>query len=174
MNKLLTFLLFTLSMGYAIAQEKKFSVNTNLLNLAAQGPSLSLEYKLFPKWSIQAYASKGEINALDYYKYATIILDFKFKINESLYLSPYVRYIEKDIYNPGESGVSYFDIFQRDFKGKGISIGQAITYKIILNKTFNLESFVGGGYGTFLKKEGDKPGNNFIDLRIGLLTGINF
>ena len=55
MKKLIILLL--LPINALFAQEKHFSINTNLANLAANGPSLAIEYVLNQKYSIQAYAS---------------------------------------------------------------------------------------------------------------------
>ena len=173
MKKLITIiLLYSISNSYA--QEKKFSINTNLANLAAKGPSVSLEYQLSNKWSIQGYLSKGEINVLNNYNYKTAIIDFKRKLDSQLYTSTYIRYIEKEIYRPS-FGNNVFTLDPgRDFKGKGISAGQILGYKYFPNKVYNLDLFAGIGYGGFIEQSGDKNKSGFLDLRIGILTGFKF
>ncbi|TKB97780.1 DUF3575 domain-containing protein [Pedobacter cryophilus] len=158
----------------SFAQIKRFSINTNLANLAAKGPSLSLEYKFSKKWSIQAYASKGEINIGNNYSYKTAILDFKHKIDKQLYTSTYFRYIEKDVYRPYVFHPVISLDNGRDFQGKGISMGQTIGYEVFRNKIYNLDLFAGAGYGGFIKQSGDRNRIGFLDLRIGILTGFNF
>lgn len=173
MKKLITIILF-LSVCNSYAQDKKFSINTNLANLAAKGPSLSLEYQLSNKWSIQGYISKGEINILNNYNYRTAIIDFKRNLDGRLYTSTYMRYIEKEIYRPSiGNNVLIFDP-GRDFKGNGVSAGQMLGYKYFPNKVYNIDVFAGIGYGGFIEQSGERNKSGFLDLRIGILTGFNF
>lgn len=173
MRKLLIIILF-FSLCKLNAQERKFSVNTNLANLAAKGPSLALEYQFSKKWSVQGYLSSGEINIRNNYSYKTAIVDFKRKIDKQLYTSSYIRYIEKDVYRSSfGNNVLIFDP-GRDFKGSGISFGQSIGYKVFRNKFYNMDLFAGAGYGRFIEQSGDRNKLGFIDVRIGILTGLNF
>ncbi len=174
MKKIVIILFISISVNKVFAQQKCFSLNTNLANLAAKGPSLSLEYQFSKKWSIQGYLSKGEINLGNNYSYKTAIIDFKQKIDKQLYTSSYIRYIEKDVYRPYVFHPIISIDNGRDFKGKGISVGQSIGYKVFKNKLYNLDLFAGAGYGGFIEQTGDRNKLGFIDVRIGILTGINF
>jgi hypothetical protein len=174
MKIIIIILISFFGLNNVLAQQKHFSINTNLANLAAKGPSLSLEYKFTDKWSIQAYASKGDINFWNNYSYQTLILDVKRHLDKQLYTSSYIRLIEKSVYRPYvfNSVISLDN--GRDFKGMGLSIGQTIGYEIFRKKTYNLDLFAGAGYGGFIKQAGDRNKIGFLDLRIGILTGVNF
>ena len=168
-------LIFLFLIGVKVsAQQKHFSLNTNLANLAANGPSLAIEYKFSPKWSVQAYASKGEINFQNNYSYQTVILDLKRHIDKQLYTSTYIRVIEKDVYRPSIDYSFVYATHGKNLKGVGLSIGQTIGYEVFRNQIYNLDLFVGAGYGGFVKQTGDRNKMGFIDLRIGILTGLNF
>ncbi len=171
--RLLVIMLFVAS-SMLYAQERKFSINTNVLNLVARGPSLSLNYDMSTFWSIQLYGSAGSFNGIGY-SYKTGIIDFKYHLSENMYVGPYLRYIEKTIYRPGfVDRTGFFSTPGRDFQGKGLSPGANFGFNIINEKRFNLESFIGIGYGKFISQRGDKAGSGFMDARIGVLTGVKF
>jgi hypothetical protein len=172
MKKLIILLL--LPINALFAQEKHFSINTNLANLAAKGPSLAIEYVLNQKYSIQAYASYGEINIRNNYQFKTLIIDVKRKIDKQFYTSSYTRLIEKDVYRPSVDYSFVYATKGKELQGLGLSFGQTIGYEVFKKKTYNLDLFAGVGYGLFIKQTGDKNNMGFIDLRIGILTGINF
>jgi len=46
--------------------------------------------------------------------------------------------------------------------------------KTLSSKRFNLDAFVGVGYGEFVSQLGDKNEHGFFDIRVGVMTGINF
>ncbi|MBC7653450.1 MAG: DUF3575 domain-containing protein [Oligoflexus sp.] len=172
MKKLLILLFIPFNLLFA--QEKKFSINTNLANIAAKGPSIALEYRFSDKWSVQAYASKGEINIRNNYSYQTFIVDVKRHLDKQLYTSSYVRLIEKDVYRPSIDYGFVYSTKGKELKGIGLSIGQTIGYEVFKYKTYNLDLFAGAGYGGFIKQQSDTNKYGFLDLRIGVLTGINF
>ena len=172
MKKLIVLLLFSVNLLFA--QEKRFSINTNLANYAAGGPSFAIEYVLNKTYSIQAYASSGEINIRNNYQYRTLIIDVKRKIDTQLYTSSYARLIEKDVYRPSVDYSFVYATKGKELQGLGLSFGQTIGYEVFKKKTYNLDLFAGAGYGVFLKQTGDKNNMGFLDLRIGILTGINF
>jgi len=175
MKKLAYCLLVLLFANKIQAQENKFSINTNLLNLVAKGPSLSAEYRFSKKWIFQVYAASGTLNTFNSYRYNTLIFDFKYAFADNFYTSPYIRYIEKNIYREGiVDNTGFFSFPGRDFKGNGVSIGQTIGMKTLSSKRFNLDTFVGVGYGGFVSQLGDKNGPGFFDIRVGVMTGINF
>lgn len=175
MKKLICLLFVLLIVNIVQAQQHNYSINTNLLNLVAKGPSLSAEYRFSKKWSVQAYASKGKLSLLTDYKYSTLIVDFKYSFAENFYTSPYIRFIKKTIYSEGFTDRNgLFSFPGRDFKGNGVSIGQTIGFKTLSSERLNLDIFVGAGYGGFVTQQGDKNNPGFLDVRVGVLTGINF
>lgn len=160
--------------GKMYAQERSFSVSTNVLNLVAKGPSLAVNYDLSSLWSIQVYGSTGSFSGIGY-SYKTGIVDVKYHLGKSLYVGPYLRYIEKTIYRPGSvDRTGFFSTPGRDFQGTGLSSGVSFGFDIINNKRFNIESFIGTGYGRFITQTGDKTGSGFLDARVGVLTGVRF
>ncbi|MDB5013753.1 MAG: hypothetical protein JWQ25_1955 [Daejeonella sp.] len=81
MKKLIWCLLVLIIANKVQAQDHKFSVNTNLLNLALKDPSLSGEYKFSTNWSLQCYASAGKTIFWNAYSYKTVIIDFKYHLS---------------------------------------------------------------------------------------------
>ena len=156
------------------SQVRKVSINTNILNLVASGPSLAVNYDMSINWSIQLYGSTGRFNGIGY-SFKTGIIDFKYHLAKNMYVGPYLRYIEKTIYRPGYvDRTGFVSAPGRDFQGRGISPGGSFGFKIVNSKRLNIESFVGVGYGKFISQRGDKTGSGFLDARIGILTGVKF
>ncbi|WP_431844444.1 DUF3575 domain-containing protein [Pedobacter superstes] len=102
-NILLTILL-CLSIS-VFSQIKRFSVSTNLLNLAVSGPSASLSYQYAPKLAFQVYGSSGNFNKYlhsSQYQFKTAILDintFYLKSYTSAHISGILtrKFKERDI-----------------------------------------------------------------------------
>ncbi len=169
----------------AFSQNKKFSISTNLLNLAVSGPSLSLSYLYSPKLSFQVYASTGSFDKYlvnTQYRFKTAIFDVKHLVVQGvfkgLYAGPYVRYIEKEIRKEGYvDKTGFVSISSRDFHGKGISSGLSLGFQIQNTRLVNLEMFGGAGYGKYISQRdysGDEKQNGFIDGRVGILVGLKF
>lgn len=176
MKKLIWHLLVLLIANKVQAQEYKFSANTNILNLAMKGPSVAMEYRVSSHWGIQCYASAGKTNFWNVYSYKTVIFDFKRQFATYFYTGPYIRFIDKTVYRPANNS-SYFSYLLdpgRDFRGQGISIGQTVGIRTLSSKRFNLDTFAGAGYGRFINQQGSRNRLGFLDIRIGVMTGINF
>lgn len=170
----LIILIFFFAASNIHSQERKVSINTNILNLVASGPSLAVNYDMSINWSIQLYGSTGRFNGIGY-TFKTGVIDFKYRLSKNMYVGPYLRYIEKKIYRPGYvDATGFFSTPGRDFQGRGISPGASFGFNIVDNKRLNIEAFVGGGYGKFISQRGDKTGSGFLDARIGILTGVRF
>ncbi|HEX8378814.1 MAG TPA: DUF3575 domain-containing protein [Pedobacter sp.] len=159
----------------ASSQDKKFAVSSNILNLAALGPSVAFTYNATPRIGYQVYASQGAIWVFDY-EFKTVIAEMRYTFWDYLYVGPYVRYIEKRVVRENEiNSAAVFTVAGRNFYGKGISSGINLGFKYIDTKKVNLEAFAGLGYGRFIKQiDYDYPNDDrggFPDARIGLLLG---
>ncbi|MEJ6980659.1 DUF3575 domain-containing protein [Pedobacter sp. P351] len=165
----------------AYPQDKKFTISTNLLNLAVAGPSLALNYKQNSRLSFQLYGSAGDFRYLPFnqtYSFKTGILDLKYTVFEFLYVGTYLRYIEKQVKREGYvDNTGFVSISSRDFQGKGLSSGLLLGVTMVESRFFNLETFAGAGYGRFISQKdisNNEKQNGFVDGRIGLLAGFKF
>lgn len=68
--------IFVFAVNNTDAQKRRVSINTNILNLVAIGPSLAVNYDMAMNWNIQLYASTGRFNGLNY-AFKTGIIDLK-------------------------------------------------------------------------------------------------
>jgi hypothetical protein len=170
--------LFTSSL---FSQNKRFSINTNLLNLAVSGPSASLSFQYTPKLALQVYGSYGNFNRYlpsSDYQFKTGIIDVKYSALKWLYVGPYLRYIDKRVQREGfVDNTGFFSISERDFHGKGISSGLLLGLQIPDTRFVNVEVFGGGGVGTYVWQRDysrrEKQGA-FLDARLGILVGLKF
>ncbi|WP_207532950.1 DUF3575 domain-containing protein [Desertivirga arenae] len=163
------------------SQNKRFSLSTNLLNLAVSGPSASLSYQYTPKLAFQVYGSTGNFNKYlpsSDYQFKTAILDVKYSPLDRLYVGPYLRYIDKRVQREGYvDHTGFISVSERDFHGKGISSGLLLGFKIPDTRFVNVEIFGGGGIGTFVRQRdysGQEKQSAFLDGRVGILAGLKF
>lgn len=181
------FLLVVVGLSHsAFSRNKRFSLNTNLLNLAISGPSLSLSYLYTPKLTFQVYGSSGSFDkyllTTSQYRFKTAIFDVKYSIVqgffEGLYAGPYLRYIDKKIKREGYvHNTGFVSISSRDFHGEGISTGLSLGFQIQDTRFINLEMFGGAGYGKFFSQRdysGHEKQKGFLDGRVGILVGLKF
>lgn len=161
------------------SQNKRFSVSTNLLNLAVSGPSASLSYQYTPKLAFQVYGSSGNFNKYlhnSQYQFKTAILDVKYFLFEELYVGPYIRYIDKKVQRDGYvDRTGFISISARDFHGKGISSGLLLGFQMADSRYLNFEVFGGAGYGKYIFERdysGKEKQQGFIDGRVGMLVGL--
>ena len=163
----------------ALSQDKRFSLSTNVLNLAAEGPSLSLSYQYSPKLAFQVYVSSGNFDrylSSGEYQFKTAVLDTKFFVGQQFYAGPYFRYIDKRVKREGfVDHTGFIGQSERDFHGHGMSAGVLLGWKVYGSRALDIETFAGTGYGKFLWQK-DYSGQNkktgFIDGRVGLLVGL--
>lgn len=164
-----------------LSQDKRFSINTNLLNLAVSGPSASLGFQYSPKLALQIYGSYGNFNRYlpsSNYQFKTAIIDVKYSAVKWLYLGSYLRYIDKRVQREGfVDNTGFFSISDRDFHGKGISSGLLLGLQIPETRFVNVEIFGGGGVGTYVWQidySGGQKQSAFLDARVGILVGLKF
>ncbi|HEY0057049.1 MAG TPA: DUF3575 domain-containing protein [Pedobacter sp.] len=157
------------------AQDKKFALSSNLLNLAALGPSVAFTYNTSPRIGYQIYASTGSISAFEY-DFKTVIAEVRYTFWDYVYVGPYIRYIEKRVVregSPNQTGL--FTIPGRDLDGQGLSSGLVGGFKAIDTKKVNMEAFAGLGLGKFTSQiesgHRQKPTSWFPDARVGFLIG---
>jgi hypothetical protein len=172
--KTFCFIVLLITSFVSSAQDKKFAVSTNILNLAVLGPSIAFTYNADPRIGYQVYASQGGSEAY-VYKFKTAIVEARYTFWDYLYIGPYLRYIEKRVQQEGSS-FSYIQFTPaRNFYGKGISAGITLGFKSIDTKNVNLEAFGGLGYGKFIEQiDYDYPSDHrygFPDARVGVLVG---
>lgn len=127
--KLLLFL-FALQTMFAVSTfSQNYSVRTNLLNLAAKGPSLGLGKYLNENSEILFTFSNGKFEpflTVDSYKYSTAHLEYRWESGYFLWGKPYIggylRYIHKRNMSEGYTAGPYglFSKESRNFNGNGI------------------------------------------------------
>ena len=173
MKRVIFICLLLIVSGESIAQKYKFAVSSNVLNLVLQGPSLSVSYAVSDRWSVQGYGATGKSTFFNNYKFKTGILDVRYHFWKLAYAGPYLRYIEKSVHSEGLV-YGFIGWPGRDFNGKGLSSGISLGLQLTKSNWFNLETFAGAGYGGFISQQGDRNNSGFLDVRIGVLTGVNF
>jgi hypothetical protein len=174
----LMLLLFTLKLA---AQDRQFSISTNVANLVFAGPSLALGYQTKGPVGFLLYGSAGQIKAPSEslsYKFKTVSLDARYLVLKYVYLATYLRYIEKQIKRDGYiDNTGFWSVSDRDFKGQGIAGGFLFGLTLADTKRLNLEAYGGPGYGRYISSKDvftNDPPKDFLDVRAGLLVGIKF
>ncbi|MBC7912622.1 MAG: DUF3575 domain-containing protein [Pyrinomonadaceae bacterium] len=176
-NVLFLFVLLSLFQSPVFSQNSKFAISTNLLNLAAKGPSVALSYKATPHLSYQIYVSQGRLT--ENYNFKTALIEMKYAFWDFMYVGPYLRYIEKRVQREGiTDNTGLFSTPDRNFYGQGISSGLTLGIKPIESDKLMVECFAGLGYGRFVKQiDYDNPKDRrsaFPDARVGLLVGFKW
>lgn len=168
--------------GYAqLTNNRQFEVKTNLLNIAAAGPSGALEFTLSHNWSSMLSVASGHIDYGDFgglTRYNTITFECrKYDVDKFFFIGPYIKNIKKQVNQKSSyiGGTIPFNIGKdRDFTGNGLSAGASFGVKFPLSHRFNLELNNQTGFGHYytMKDRGNNlPSGNYLDERIALWLG---
>lgn len=173
-------LIFVFSSLFSQAKSvRRFEIKTNLLNLAAVGPSAGLEYNLKDNSSIMFSLASGHIDYGDFggvTKYKTATVEYrKYFLDNVLFFGPYIKNIMKEVEWRQYIVAGVIPIGRnRGFVGNGFSAGVTTGIKIHLSKTIVMELNNQLGYGhyyTMTDKYNNFSSGNYFDTRIGLWFG---
>jgi len=180
-------------LGYA--QDKAFVpkrsiwIKTNLLNLLAQRPTLTIEKPLTSHWSVALSYVNGQFNRIlltDHYRYDGFTLDTRYYFNRldydsfSPYVSMYVGNLNRRLYSEGISldRIGYVGFGSRDFYGQSARMGVNIGAQYICTSRISLDGHVGLGYGKYYKQENridpSTKSDGYIDANFWLSIGYCF
>ena len=181
---LITFVLFTAFTSSVLCQD--YSIRTNLFNLIAKGPSLTIGKRVKENSEILLTTSFGKFApflTVDYYKYATVHAEYRLKDHNltdfKFYYGGYLRFIHKRILTEGFQSGPYgiFSKASRNFIGNGISIGLTSGCEWSINDRWllDLNTMVGAGkYLSQIDYAAHYKISVFFDTRIALQLGFRF
>ena len=189
MQKIIYTIFFAIIFSSLFSQNKKtekhFEIKTNLLNLAAAGPSAGLEYFLKNKNSFMVSLASGHIDYADFggitrYKTATVELRnySSYSSGVQLFFGPYLKNIQKKVTRQKYVVAGVIPIGRnRDFIGNGISAGMSAGMKIKIYDRLHFEFNTQLGYGRYYQMAdgyNNFPSGNYFDTRMGLWLGFQF
>lgn len=168
------------------ALSQQYSLRTNVLNLAARGPSVTLGKIISQHNEVLLTYSSGSFQPFlreDYYRYATVHVQYHWKTQNSsqweLYYGGYLRYIHKRILSEGYEAGPYgiFSKAPRDFKGNGLSTGLSSGAVWSFHPRWFIDFNTLLGAGKYLSQVDYAGRDNmlvFADVRIAVQVGIKF
>ena len=157
---------------------KKIIVKTNVMNLLAKRPALTIEKVFSKRFSAEFSFVQGEVNDLlltDHYEYIGVLFRAKKYMSDLDYgrLSPYaglyIGSLKRDLQS---DGVILSVDYSRDFLANSIRAGGTLGFTYISYKKFVLDALVSLGYGKYVKyyKE-DNLSNGYLDCQFWLSIG---
>jgi hypothetical protein len=192
-------LLIVLMIGIQVigyTQEKPFvpkrslMIKTNLLNLLALRPTLTIEKPLSSHWSVGISYVNGQFNRVlltDHYRYDGFTLDTKYYFNRlnydsfSPYVSMYVGNLNRRLCSDAKTldePVGLFGVGARDFYGQSVRMGFNIGGQYLFTNRISLDGHVGLGYGKYYKQHNRvdpmAKSDGYIDANLWLSIGYCF
>lgn len=177
------FIIFTF-ISITTVRAQSWSIRSNILNLLAKGPSVTIGKKLNPTHKLVVTYSSGTFKPFgweDYYHYKTVHAEYRFTETwlTTPYFGPYVRYIDRTIITEGSSAGPYgiFSKRPRAFSGQGISTGVTAGHEWKLSKKLLVDLNFMLGFGKYVKQADYATGqksNLFFDSRFAVQFGYVF
>ena len=187
-------LLFTLTFFFtlsAFSQDNKrpftktLIVKTNLLNLLAHRPTITIEKPFSNTFSAEVSFVQGEANKLfaeDYhYDYNGFLIRAKKYLDElefgefSSYVALYIGNLKRNIESSGQSLLGVEIIPSRNFSANSIRTGGSLGLTFIGKKKLVIDGLFSLGYGRYVKYykcENDSKG--YLDCQVWLSIGYCF
>lgn len=168
---------------------KSVLIKTNLLNLLAHRPTITIEKPLSSHWSLGLSYVTGEFNYVlftDHYRYDGFILDTRYYIIPlqirafSPYVSTYVGNLNRVIRTESRSGdlLERLLVNRRDFYGKSVRFGASIGGQYLFTNRIAIDGHIGLGYGKYYqqfdKTDPSTMSDGYIDGNIWLSIGYCF
>ncbi len=177
--------IFSSLFSQAKKNERRFEIKTNLLNLAAAGPSAGLEYWLKNNNSFMVSLASGHIDYADFggiTRYKTATVEFRkysyYSSGLGLFFGPYIKNTQKKVEWQKYVVAGVIPIGRdRDFTGNGISAGLSAGIKVQISNRVHLEFNTQFGYGRYYRMAdgyNNLPTGNYLDTRMGLWLGFQF
>ena len=189
MKKKTLLLILILCSCAAVAQEAAgLIVKTNLLNLVAKRPTVSVEKTFSDLYGLEIAYTFGEIKNLgyrDYYYYDGFLLRAKKYIRPikkheaNAFYGAYFGNLNKTIVSHGTvDNTGFFSFGQdRDFSANSLRYGGTFGLSFIPKQHFLLEGLTGLGYGNYFNVQNNlnsKTPNGYFDFQLWLSIGYSF
>lgn len=189
MKRIFIFVTSILFSNLLSAQENiGIAIKTNVLNLVAKRPSISIEKSIFKTYSVELSYTSGEFKNIpfrDYYKYNGFLLRAKkyFYPIEKGEINPfygvYIGNLNKTVLSHNTVDNTGFVSIGKDndFKANSIRYGGTLGLLIIPNQHFLFEGLTGIGYGNYFNIKNNisiAPPNGYFDIQLWLSIGYRF
>lgn len=166
---------------------EKLIVKTNLLNLLAQRPGISVEKPLSPTVSFELSYVQGKFTNIlftDHYAYKGFILRAKKYFGKSTYgnlrpyLGGYVGNLERNIFSIGRTDNSgWFGYPSRNFTANSLRTGGTFGLALITKGHVIFDAQTSLGYGRYLHLDKTNPNtyaNGYLDAQVWFSMGYCF
>ena len=156
---------------------KKIIVKTNVMNLLAKRPALTVEKVFSKRFSAEFSFVQGAVDDFlltDHYEYMGILFRAKKYITDLDYgrLSPYAGLYIGNLKRSLQTDGTIFSIdYSRDFLANSIRTGGTLGWTYISNKKLVLDALVSLGYGKYIKYYKDRDSNGYVDCQFWLSIG---
>ncbi len=164
---------------------KRVIVKTNLMNLLAQSPTLTIEKPFSKKFSAEVSFVQGKVNDIffyDHYNYNGFLVRAK-QYFENLdyaklcpYMALYIGNLKRNIQSAGDMGIfGLFGYPSRDFSANSIRTGASAGLTFVGKRKFVIDGLISLGYGRYTKYY--KPENatkGYLDGQFWLSVGYCF
>lgn len=181
MKKIFFAISFNLFCFYCFSQqnkrEKNVTINTNVLNLFAKGPSIAVDIPLGRKISIMASAASGQHNYGNLgglHKYKSLELEIR-NHRDNTYFGGYIKQVTKTVNSEKASFIFIPISYDRDFKGNAFAFGGTTGIEAYVGKRLHLDFNGQIGFGSYYKMTEKYPYNlpasNFVDFRMAFWVG---
>lgn len=191
---LIVLMMGTRMIGYAqeenLVPRRSIMIKTNLLNLLALRPTLTIEKPLSSHWSVGLSYVNGQFNRVlltDHYQYDGFTIDTRYYFNElkydsfSPYISMYVGNLNRRLRSDAKTlnePVGLFGVGARDFYGQSVRTGVNIGGQYLFTNRISLDGHVGLGYGKYYKQfdraDPTARSDGYIDANLWLSIGYCF
>lgn len=177
------FLISGFSQNKDFEKPQTLLIKTNLLNLLAKGPSLSIEKFLNQTYSLEFTYMKGEFNNLlltDHYDYSGFLIrgkryfDVLKKGDFSSYAAVYTGLLRRNLYTVGRNDNTGFLSYPgRDFSANSIRTGASLGESWLLKNNVVIDVQCSLGYGRYLNTD-PSEGTWYLDTQIWFSVGYCF
>lgn len=169
-------------------QKNRFIIKSNLLNLIAKNPAISIEKAFSNTFSLEASYVSGKTNILpftDQYAYKGFLLRTKkylseTKINDlNLYYGYYVGNLNREIKSAGYAHqTGFFGIASRDFTSNSVRSGGSLGVAYQLRNNIVFDASASLGYGRYFNTKNNNatnfPPKGYLDTQIWFSVGYGF
>jgi hypothetical protein len=155
-------------------------VKTNLMNLLARGPALTIEKPFTKTFSIEVSFVQGEINNFlftDHYDYNGFLVRAKKYLTDLKYgeINPYGALYVGNLKRNIETTGHWLFAFPRNFSANSIRTGGSLGLMFIGKKKLVVDGLMSLGYGKYIKYyKRDTDSKGYLDLQMWLSIGYCF
>lgn len=164
---------------------KRVIVKTNLMNLLAHSPTLTIEKPFSQQFSAEVSFVQGKVNDIffyDHYNYSGFLVRAK-QYFEKLdyaklcpYMALYLGNLKRNIQSVGSTGnYGLFGYPSHDFSANSIRAGGSAGLTFVGKKKFVIDGLISLGYGKYTKYyKPEKAAKGYLDGQFWLSVGYCF